>query len=96
MANLYSASQDSNSSGVTERQSSSPDAAPPDRNAQLREFLADQAWGLSVTCDVLASFVDLEDDAGIQYAVRRVVAHAKAIRDAAKLMFVSDRENGHG
>jgi hypothetical protein len=71
------------------------DQPRPDLAAHHREFLRDAAWSLAVTCEILAHYLDLTDNAGTLYSIRQIWAYAKAIRDVAKLLAVYEHERNN-
>jgi hypothetical protein len=71
------------------------DQPEPDLAAQQREFLRDAAWSLAVTCQILAHYLDLGDNAGTSYSVRQIRAYAKAIDGVAKMLAVHEHERSN-
>jgi hypothetical protein len=57
---------------------------PLQRAEHFRAFIKEQAWAIAVRANILASFLDLRDDAGADYALRCLIASVRASRDAMR------------
>src|SRR4051794_19052783 len=53
-------------------------------DAALREFLGEAALMLKVQADLIQRYVEIGDDVGLRYAVRRMTAYARAVIETTK------------
>jgi hypothetical protein len=56
------------------------------RRDNLRDILNEMLWGCAIHSNIGRDCIELQDDAGLEYAVRNVVARAKVMRDTMVLL----------
>jgi hypothetical protein len=59
----------------------------------LRAFLAEQAWSIAVTANIMQDYLELRDRPGAAYAARCLGAYAKSITAAMEILL--SIEGGH-
>ena len=56
------------------------------RQDDLRAIMDEMLWGCAIHSNIGRDYIELRDDAGLEYAVRNVVARAKVMRDTMVLL----------
>jgi hypothetical protein len=51
------------------------------RHDDLRAIMDEMLWGCAIHSNIGRDYIELRDDAGLEYAVRNVVMRAKVLRD---------------
>lgn len=62
----------------------------------VRAFLAETAWGIGITTEILDRYLALGQDEMALHSVRQIVAMTKALREAARRLYELKREEEAG
>jgi hypothetical protein len=65
------------------------DASGPARQQELREIIAEMLWSCGICCDTGLNYIELSDDAGLEYSIRQLIAHVKVARDVMAMLKAS-------
>jgi hypothetical protein len=58
----------------------------PRRQDELRSFIAEMLWGCAIHSDIGRDYVELQDDVGLEYSIRNIVARIKIARDVMAML----------
>lgn len=56
------------------------------RRDDLRGHIAEMLWGCGIYCNTGLSFIELEDDAALEYSIRQIIARVKVARDVMSML----------
>jgi hypothetical protein len=56
------------------------------RQREFRDLIADMLWGCGIYSNTGLSFIELSDDAALEYSIRQIIARVKIARDVMAML----------
>jgi hypothetical protein len=65
----------------------------PQRQDELRIIIDEMLWGCQIYANTGSNYIELQDDAGLKYSIRQLIARIKIVRD---VMLMLKEGGAHG